>query len=482
MAQATVQLHNTLTRRKEDFAPLAAGRAGVYCCGPTVYNYAHIGNLRTYIFEDLLRRTLARAKYDVTHVMNVTDVGHLQSDADDGEDKMMLAQKRENKSPWEIAKYYEEAFFRDCARLEILKPHVVCRATDHIPEMIAMIETLMQKGFAYRGAGNQPNIYFDTQKFGHYRDFARLVDDPAQAQARVEGDEEKRHPADFVLWFTLEGSKYPNQIMQWDSPWGRGFPGWHIECSAMATKYLGERIDIHCGGIDHISVHHTNEIAQSECCSGHKWVNTWLHGEFLLVDQGKMSKSSGGFLTVQKLIDDGYRPMHYRYLCLTAHYRGQLRFSYDSLDQARAAYDTLCHKAEEYRTRGIVANASPRAKEAVAQIDAAMRDDLNAPVALAALWSVMRDDSYTPAEQLFVLDAADSALGLGGAQLDRPELTAAAQDILAARDAARRAKDWPTSDRLRDELAALGIGLKDRPEGSSWYVADLSLFNQGSKP
>lgn len=479
MTQAPVQLYNTRSRAKEAFQPLEAGCATVYCCGPTVYNYAHIGNLRTYIFEDLLRRTLARAKYDVQHVMNVTDVGHLQSDADDGEDKMMLAQKRENKSPWDIARFYEDAFFDDCARLEILRPHTVCRATDHIAEMIAMIETLMQKGYAYKGEGDQPNIYFDTAKFSAYRDFARLV--PDEGQARVEGDERKRNPADFVLWFTLEGSKYPNQIMQWDSPWGRGFPGWHIECSAMATKYLGPRIDIHCGGIDHIPVHHTNEIAQSECCLGHEWVNTWLHGEFLLVDQGKMSKSAGAFLTLQKLVDDGYRPMHYRYLCLTAHYRGQLRFSYDSLDQARAAFDTLCHKAEEIRSRNIAPQATPKAKAAAALIDTAMRDDLNAPVALAHLWAVLRDDGYTPAEQLYILEQADSALGLGGAVLDKPQLAPAQQDLLLARDAARRNKDWGESDRLRDALAAAGIGVKDRPEGGSWYVTDITLFNKDAK-
>ncbi len=477
MAQASIQLFNTLTRSKREFVPLVPGKVGIYCCGPTVYNYSHIGNMRSYLFEDLLRRTFARAKYDVQHVMNITDVGHLQSDADDGEDKMMLAQKRENKSPWEIAKYYEEAFFADCAQLEIFKPHVVCRATDHIAEMIAMVQTLMDKGYAYQAGGSQPNVYFDTAKFAGYRDFARLVHD-ADAQARVDEDANKRNPTDFVLWFTLEGSKYPNQIMKWDSPWGVGFPGWHIECSAMATKYLGERIDIHCGGIDHIPVHHTNEIAQSECCSGHKWVNYWLHNEFVIVDAGKMSKSSGDFLTLQKLIKDVYRAAHYRYLCLTAHYRGQLRFSYDSLDQARTAYDTLCHKAEEIRSKGIVASATPKAKDVVAAIDAAMRDDLNSPVALAALWAAMRDDGFTPAEQIFILDHADSAFGLGGVMLDRPQLTAAQHELLYQRDGARRAKDWAASDSLRDQLLAQGIGLKDRPEGSSWYIADGALFNQ----
>ncbi len=475
-----VQLYNTKTRRKEDFAPLVAGKAGVYACGPTVYNFAHIGNLRTYIFEDLLRRTLARAKYDVSHVMNVTDVGHLQSDADDGEDKMMLAMQREGKSPWDIARFYEDAFFADCRALDILKPHTVCRATDHIPEMIDMIKTLVEKGFAYQAGGNQPNVYFDTAKFTKYRDFARLVDDPT-AQARVEADENKRNPTDFVLWFTLQGSKYPNQIMQWDSPWGRGFPGWHIECSAMASKYLGPRIDIHCGGIDHVPVHHTNEIAQSECCHGHDWVNYWLHGEFLILDQGKMSKSDGSFLTLKTLTDAGYRAEHYRYLCLTAHYRGQIKFSYDSLDAARTAYDTLCHKADELRSLGIAPQPSAAGRAAAAAIDAAMRDDLNAPVALSVLWSTIRDAALTPADQLFLLETADSALGLGGVTLEKPELDANIIDLLSARDAARRAKDWPTSDTLRAELAALGIGVKDRPEGSGWYILDKNLFAQKRK-
>lgn len=479
MAQAKIQLFNTLTRSKEEFVPLESGKVGIYCCGPTVYHYAHIGNLRSYLFEDLLRRTFARAKYDVHHVMNITDVGHLQSDADDGEDKMALAQKRENKSPWDIAKFYEEAFFTDCAQLEILKPHTVCRATDHIAEMIAMVQTLMDKGFAYRGAGAQPNIYFDTAKFAAYRDFARLVQDPG-AQARVDEDASKRNPGDFVLWFTLEGSKYPNQIMQWDSPWGRGFPGWHIECSAMATKYLGARIDIHCGGIDHIPVHHTNEIAQSECCSGHKWVNYWLHNEFLLLDAGKMSKSSGDFLTLQKLVKDGYRPAHYRYLCLTAHYRGQLKFSYDSLNDARVAYNTLCHKVEDIKQMKIVPSASSQAKEVVERIDAAMRDDLNSPEALAILWDSVRGN-LNPAEILFVLDAADSALGLSGLQLDRPALTAEQSDLLYKRDAARRAKDWILSDQLRDLLRTKNIVVKDRPEGSSWYYSDYIFAPETGK-
>lgn len=462
----TVQFFNTLTRKKEDFVPIDSGKVSLYACGPTVYNYAHIGNLRTYVFEDMLRRTLARAGYDVTHVMNITDVGHLQSDADEGEDKMALASKREQKSPWDIAKYYEEAFFNDCRKLGILRPHTVCRATDHIQDMIDFIKTLEEKGYAYQAGGN---VYFDTAKFDTYADFARLPD-VQLAQGRVEADDNKRNPADFVLWFTLAGSKFPNQIMKWDSPWGEGFPGWHIECSAMSTKYLGEHFDIHCGGIDHINVHHTNEIAQSEACLGHKWVNYWLHGEFLLVDEGKMSKSKGEFLTLERVLQEGYSPMHYRYLCLSSHYRGQLKFSFDSLDGAKQAYDTLCHKADTWRENGEQAGkAGKEAKEYIARMDAAMRDDLNSPVALSILWEAMRDEALSPADQLFILDAADSALGLGGVTLDKPDLTKEQEDMIVRRETLRREKKWQEADTLRDELAAQGIMIKDRPEGSSWY-------------
>lgn len=462
----SLQFFNTLTRTKEVFVPIDPKNVRLYCCGPTVYNYAHIGNLRTYIFEDLLRRTLARANFSFTHVMNITDVGHLQSDADDGEDKMAIAAAREQKSPWEIAKYYEEAFFKDCRQLGILKPHIVCRATDHIPEMIAMVQTLEQKGIAYRAGGN---VYFDTAKFPAYSDFARLSDE--QKQARVDEDSNKRNAADFVLWFTLEGSKYPNQIMKWDSPWGVGFPGWHIECSAMATKYLGDHFDIHCGGIDHIPVHHTNEIAQSQaCCGTDKWVNTWLHGEFLLLDEGKMSKSTGGFLTLQKVLDAGYNALHYRYLCLSSHYRGPLRFSFESLDAARQAYDTLCHKMEEWR--GLVQGSgplSPAAKAVIARIDAAMADDLNSPIALSVLWEAMRNADLSPADMLNIADAADSALGLGGLMLEKPDMTAEQEDLIAQREAFRRDKNWAESDRIRDILSAQGILLKDRPESTTWY-------------
>ena len=464
-----LHLFNTLTRSKEEFKAIDAKNVKLYCCGPTVYNFAHIGNLRTYVFEDLLRRTLARAGFGFTHVMNITDVGHLQSDADDGEDKMAIASAREQKSPWDIAKAYEEAFFDDCRKLGVLRPHIVCRATDHIPEMQDLIGCLEKKGVAYKAGGNQPNVYFDTAKFPAYSDFARLPE-VQLAQGRVDADANKRNPTDFVLWFTLAGSKYPNQIMKWASPWGEGFPGWHIECSAMATKYLGEQIDIHCGGIDHIPVHHTNEIAQSEACLGHKWVNYWLHGEFLLLDDGKMSKSVDGFLTLQKVIDKGYNPLQYRYLCLQAHYRGPLKFSWESLDGARQAYDTLCHKADEWRAVAPAgAPPSPAAKAVIGRIDGAMQDDLNSPVALSALWEAMRNDALPGPDKLAILDAADSALGLGGATLSKPELSREQEALVFKREELRREKKWQEADDIRAKLASDGLLLKDRPEGTTWY-------------
>lgn len=464
-------LFNTLTRKKERFAPIQEGNVGIYTCGPTVYHYAHIGNLRTYIFEDVLRRTFSRNGYKVKQVMNMTDVGHLQSDGDEGEDKMSLASKREAKSPWEIARFYEEAFFSDCKKLDILKPHSVCRATEHVQDIINFVEVLEKKGFAYQAGGN---VYFDTSKFLTYSDFARLSRD-AEAVGRVEPDPKKRNQSDFVLWFTLEGSKFPNQVMKWPSPWGVGFPGWHIECSAMASKELGSHFDIHCGGIDHIPVHHTNEIAQSEAYHGHKWVNYWMHGEFLNVDQGKMSKSKGDFLTLQKLIDDGYDPLHYRYLCLSAHYRSPLRFSYESLDGARQAYSTLCHNADEWRNQvdPEKLKITSSGKAAIARLDSALQDDLNAPVGLSILWEELRNPKIDVSDKLALLEAADSAMGLGGVSLNRPQLTPSQETAISERERMRKERNWGQSDQIRNELANAGIMLKDRPEGTAWYYKRL---------
>jgi cysteinyl-tRNA synthetase len=312
-----MQLYNTMTRSVEDFKPLEDKKVKLYACGPTVYNYAHIGNLRTYVFEDILRRSLEYFGYSVIHVMNVTDVGHLVGDNDDGEDKMVKSSRETGKSVYEIADFYTRAFFQDTGKLNIKQPSIACRATEHIQEMIALVQRLERKGHTYFSGGN---VYFSIDTFPEYGSLARLELDALLSGTRIAVDQNKRNPKDFVLWFTK--SKFENQAMTWDSPWGRGYPGWHLECSAMSMKYLGEQFDIHCGGTDHIPVHHTNEIAQSEAATGKSpWVRYWLHGEFLLDDTGKMSKSKGEFLTLPYLEKQGYSPLDYRYFCLGAHYR-----------------------------------------------------------------------------------------------------------------------------------------------------------------
>lgn len=462
-----MKIYNTATRRVEDFVPLEEGKVRLYTCGPTVYHYAHIGNMRTYVFEDVLRRTLEGLGYDVSHVMNITDVGHLQSDADTGEDKMSLAVAREKKSPWDIARYYEDAFFKHARMLGIERPGTVCRATEHIPEMIAMVETLVRKGYAYESGGN---VYFDVAQFPRYPEFARLNMTGQQATDRVDFDGLKRNQADFALWFSQ--SKFPNQAMKWDSPWGEGFPGWHIECSAMAMKYLGERIDIHCGGIDHIPVHHTNEIAQSECCVDHNepWVNYWMHGAFLTVDKEKMSKSKGDVLTVEKLAADGFNPLSYRYLLLNTHYRGELRFNYDALEAAESAYKTLFEKVQEWRTETPDENGlSPRAIEYRTAFWDAMRNDLHSPQALSVAWSVARADDIGNRDKLTLFRQFDGIFGLGLFNEQGHALSAQEQALLDQREAARLNKDWKESDRLRDVLLNdHGVQIRDTKAGIEW--------------
>lgn len=460
-----MKIFNTASRQIEDFVPVVDQRVGLYACGPTVYHYAHIGNMRTYVFEDVLRRTLEMLGYGVHHVMNVTDVGHLQSDADEGDDKMALAAAREKKSPWDVARYYEDAFFRHAGMLNILRPHKVARATDHIPEMIAMVQTLLDKGHAYESDGN---IYFDVSKFPAYPDFARLQMAGQQATDRVEHDGRKRNQADFVLWFAQ--SKFPNQIMKWESPWGVGFPGWHIECSAMAMKYLGEHIDIHCGGIDHIPVHHTNEIAQSECCIGHSWVRYWMHGAFLTVDDGKMSKSKGDTLTVDTIRESGFHPLAYRYLLLGGHYRSELKFSYEALESAQTAYKGLYEKAQEWQTQGVAPEAA--GKDARARYAAAFREamgsDLHTPNALSVLWSAVKDEALAPGDRLALMRDFDAVLGLRLVE-GVAALCAEEQGLIEARDRARAGKDWAESDRLRDDLLArYGVQVKDTKAGTQW--------------
>ena len=465
-----LSLYNTLTRQKEEFKPVDANNVSMYACGPTVYNYAHIGNMRTYVFEDVLRRALKHAGYNLQHVMNITDVGHLQSDADEGDDKMSLAAQREKKSPWDIARFYENEFFRHAALLNIQRPDVVCRATDHVQEMIEMVKTLVEKGYAYISQGN---VYFDVTKFDRYAEFAKLRMDEQSQTDRVEHDERKRNQADFALWFSQ--SKFPNQIMKWDSPWGVGFPGWHIECSAMASKYLGKHFDINCGGIDHINVHHTNEIAQSECChGGHKWVNYWLHGEFLNVDSGKMSKSKGQFLTVDTLVQDGFDPMAYRYLLLTAHYRSELKFSYEALSSAHSTLQGLRERVLEWKKNALSGEVvGAAAKEFQEKFWAAVNDDLHMPIALSVVWAAAKSDSLSDAEKLGLIQDFDTVLGLGLMAYQKREvvLTDEQAAMIAARDEAKKSRNFAESDRIRDELKAMGIALEDTPQGTTWrYV------------
>lgn len=457
-------LYNSASRHKDEFKPLRTEQVTMYCCGPTVYNYAHIGNLRTYIFEDLLARTL-RLRYPLKHVMNVTDVGHLVSDADDGEDKMELGAAREGKSAWDIAKFYEAKFWADYDALHCTRPSVVSRATEHIGEMIALVKTLEEKGYTYR---TSDGIYYDTSKFDRYDALvghARISG--LQGGARVEMSDEKRNPTDFALWkFSPKDKK---RQMEWDSPWGVGFPGWHIECSAMAMKYLGHTLDIHCGGIDHVTIHHTNEIAQSEAATGEKYVNYWVHGEFLILRSGKMSKSGGTFVTLDVLKEKGYEPLAYRYLCLGAHYRTQLEFSYESMDSAAKSLKNLRALAVQAQEgAGGRALDTDNARAWKDKFTAAMEDDLNAPKALAVTWEAVRSAELSAGEKLAFLQFADDILSLDLFKKteDAPqELPAEVEKLLAERAQARAAKDWKKSDELRDAIARAGYTVKDTPKG-----------------
>lgn len=456
-------LYNTATRKKDEFVPNNPQNITMYCCGPTVYNFAHIGNLRTYIFEDLLSRTI-RLRHPLTHVMNVTDVGHLVSDADDGEDKMELGAAREGKSAWDIAKFYEEKFWADYDALHCTRPTVISRATQHIKEMIALVKTLEDKGYTYR---TSDGIYYDTSKFDRYDALvghARISG--LQGGARVEMSDEKRNPTDFALWkFSPKDKK---RQMEWDSPWGVGFPGWHVECSAMAMKYLGSTLDIHCGGIDHVTIHHTNEIAQSEAATGKKYVNYWVHGEFLILRSGKMSKSGGTFVTLDVLKEKGYEPLAYRYLCLGAHYRTQLEFSYESMDAAAKSLKNLRALCVQVKKDAAAPAETEKSKTWKDKFTAAMEDDLNAPKALALTWEAVRSAELSAAEKLDFLTFSDSILSLDlfrEEEASKADIPADIQSLLDARAAARKAKDWKKSDELRDALAQAGYLVKDTPQG-----------------
>ena len=462
----TVRLYDTMSRAVKEFVPIEEGKAGLYCCGPTVYNFAHIGNLRTFIFEDLLHRTLVKAGYSLTHVMNITDVGHLTGDGDDGEDKMEKSARDSGRSVWDIAEFYTKAFFDDEKDLNIIRPDIVCKATDHINDMIEIIKKLEEGGHTYISGGN---VYFSIDTIDDYGKLAKLNLDDLKEGARIEVDSNKRNPKDFVLWFT--NSKFKDQAMQWPSPWGTGYPGWHIECSAMSSRYLGSHFDIHCGGIDAIPVHHTNEIAQSEAAFGQKpWVNYWCHGEFLLNDKGKMSKSSGEFLTLSLLKEKGYDALDYRYFCLGGHYRSQLKFSFESLDQARSARQTLMRRLAECST----AKADGISEGARHYLDAfyeAMFNDLKAPQALAALWSMMRDSDIPDGEKWLAALEMDSILGLSlekAQEKEEPqEADADALALVEQRSEAKKAKNYALADEIRARLASMGYKVVDTPKGAT---------------
>lgn len=456
-----MKLYNTLTRKKDEFMPMDGRTVSIYSCGPTVYNFAHIGNLRTYVFMDILRRVLRRNGFGLNHIMNITDVGHLVSDGDEGEDKMAKAAKQQNKSPWEIADFFTEVFFKDIQALNIEKPEGTPKATDHIKEMITFVEGLLEKGFAYE---TSDGIYFDIQKFPEYGKLSRLDLEEQIAGARVEVNEEKRHPADFALW-----KKAPKEhIMQWPSPWGMGYPGWHIECSAMGRKYLGDTFDIHTGGVDHIPVHHENEIAQSEALLGKPAVKCWMHGEFMMVNNGKMSKSLGNTYTVKNLEEKGFNPLAFRYFCLNAHYRNKLNFTWEAMESAQVSYDRLLEEA--LKQKGGTDEVEPSMlAEYKADFEEAVNDDLNIPKALGVVWSLLRCGKKSRRIFDLIVDL-DDILGLDLSKVeqkkrDGEELDSEVRALIDQRQQARKEKNWKLADELRDQLKAMGITLEDTPQG-----------------
>ncbi|MBQ7644543.1 MAG: cysteine--tRNA ligase [Spirochaetales bacterium] len=463
-----VYLYNTMSRTVEEFKPITEGFVGLYGCGPTVYNYAHIGNLRTYIFEDTLKRVLRHAGYKVKHVMNITDVGHLTGDGDEGEDKMAKSARESGRSVWDIAKFYTDAFFRDYDSLNIIRPDVVCPATRHIQQMIDLIKRLEEGGHTYVAGGN---VYFSIDTFPAYGRLARLNLDDLKSGARIDIDSNKRNPKDFVLWFT--NSKFGEQAMMWDSPWGRGYPGWHIECSAMSMYYLGEQFDIHCGGIDAIPVHHTNEIAQSEAATGKKWVNYWMHGEFLLSDKGKMSKSSGEFLTMSVLKEHGYDPLDYRYFCLGATYRTQLQFSYQGMDSARTARLGLVERIASLGDSAASASeVSEKGKAYMDQFDGFVCNDLATARGLSVLWNMLKDEGLSNAEKRYVVNYMDQVLGLKLSEVKASshapqDFPAEVLELVEKRAQAKKNKDWASADLFRNQIEELGYTVKDTPAGPS---------------
>ena len=461
-----MKLYNTLTRKVEEFIPHNESEVTMYTCGPTVYHYAHIGNLRTYIMEDILEKTLKYVGYNVKRCMNITDVGHLSSDSDSGEDKMLKGAKRENKTVLEIAKMYTEAFYSDLEKLNIRKPDIISPATENISEYFKMINTLLDKGYAYIVNGN---VYFDVSKLEDYYVLTNHKEDEMVVGARegVEEDPFKKNQADFVLWFTK--SKFDDQELKWDSPWGVGYPGWHIECSGISLKYLGEYLDIHCGGVDNIFPHHTNEIAQTESTIGHKWCKYWVHGEHLNDKTGKMSKSKGEFLTVSLLEEKGYDPIVYRFMCLQSHYRKQLLFSYESLDNTKQAYEKLKNRIKLIKEN--IEGELIDAKIYKDKFKEALENDMNTSDALTALYDVIKSDlnNKTKLELIKEFDSVLSLRLLEENEIDE-ELKKYIETKLEERAQAKKDKDFTKADLIRDELESRGILIKDTREGTTYQL------------
>ncbi|NQV89427.1 MAG: cysteine--tRNA ligase [Parcubacteria group bacterium] len=451
----SIKLYNTLTRQKEDFKPIHKGKAGIYACGPTVYWFAHIGNLRSFVFADVLRRTLTHSGLDVKFVMNITDVGHLTDDASDGEDKMIVAMKREGKTAYEIAEFYTQAFMKDIDRLNILSADEYPRATDHIQEQIDMVSSLEKNGYTYQ---TSDGVYFDTSKLKDYGRLSGQLAEEKKAGARIDMGE-KKNSTDFALWkFSPDGVQ---RDMEWESPWGVGFPGWHIECSAMSVKYLDAPFDIHTGGIDHIAVHHENELAQTQGALDALQANVWMHGEFLTVDGGRMGKSLGNLFTVDDLIEKGFDPIDFRYLVLGAHYRTQLNFTFEALTAAQNALNRLRETVRAWEAPG------GDIKEFEDRFNAALADDLNTPQALAVMWEMVDSDHSTSAKAKSLL-RFDEVLGLGmdlyvAVPLEVPENV---RVLVSEREQARIDKDWGLSDALRIKIAEVGYLVEDTDSGS----------------
>lgn len=459
-----IKLYNSLSRKKETLKPLKDKKVGLYTCGPTVYDYAHIGNLRSYIFEDILKRSLEYEGFKVRHVMNITDVGHLISDEDEGEDKMAKALRREGKeftpeNILKIAEFYTEAFKKDFEKLNIRKPDVWCKATEHIDEQIEMIQEVMENGYAYE---TETAVYFDTQKLEGYTKLAGQDLKNLEEAVSVEKRKDKKNPTDFALWLKLVG-KHKNHVMNWDSPWGRGFPGWHIECSAMSTKYLGEKFDIHCGGIDHLKTHHTNERAQNIAAFGHPVVSFWMHGEFLVTSKEKMSKSKGNFFTLQELEEKGFEPLAYRYLALTAHYRSPLSFSFEAMEGAKNSLHKLQEKVKEVK-RG-VSGSGKGALKYEKSFEDKIRDDLDIPGALAVFWEMIKDQKVKPENKWASLLKFDKILGLDLKNLKPAEIPARIKNWAEEREKLRKNKKFEKADRLRKKIKEAGFEVEDTKKG-----------------